>query len=197
MRLFKPHELQKLDEKQIRREYTRMRKEALRRLAILERENLVNYIDNVPEITQARGQSTPKVYKELRNLNTFLKNPFTRISFVKNFEKQIVETLSESYSNINSSNVRGFNKFMAELKGFMDERVFSSDRVAEVFDQTQRLNMDVSAEEMKKNIDYLQKHIDSIFEMSPQKNNKPMTMRELKRRISIYEKTGTIVGAGS
>lgn len=198
MKLFKPHELQAMDERQIRQEYTRMRKEALRRLSILEREGVTNYLDYIPTISTARGQALDVVYGELREMNLLLKNPFTKISYIKKFEREMIETLhSHGYDNINSSNIRDFNRFMADFKGLIDSRVLGSDRVAEVFDESQRLNMDMSGDELKENFDYLKEHIDSIMEMQPQKNNKPMSFRELKRRITIYEKSGNIVGAGS
>ena len=199
MRLYTPAELDNLmdikDDRSIRREYTRMRKEALRRLAILEREGVINYIDNVPEITSSRGQSIDYIFSELKDLNLLLKNNFTKISFVKKFEKDIIKTLHESgYMNIDSSNIRDFNRFMGKIKGVVDDKVLGSDRLAEVFDQAARLNMDISILDNEENIEYMREHMSAIFEQVPQKNGKEMSLFELERRIKIYERYGKVVG---
>ena len=187
---WKLKEIAKKDERFIRQYYTRVRKEALRRLSVLERNNMIDYIDNVPEITQARGQSFNSVYDEVIEINTFLSNPFSKITFVKKFEKEIIETLEKSsYYNINKSNIREFNYFMKKVKGSADlaSVIYDPDRTIEIFDEAKRLNLDYTPEELYENYDYMKKNLEVISEIKPVKGNKPMSQKELRKRVTQWK----------
>ena len=187
---WKLKEIAKKDERFIRQYYSRVRKEALRRLSVLERNNMIDYIDNVPEITQARGQSFNSVYDEVIEINTFLSNPFSKITFVKKFEKEIIETLEKSsYYNINKSNIREFNYFMKKVKGSADlaSVIYDPDRTIEIFDEAKRLNLDYTPEELYENYDYMKKNLEIISEIKPVKGNKPMSQKELRKRVTQWK----------
>lgn len=188
MRLIPVWRLKDLTVDQMRKEYTRIRKEAKRRLSVLERNKMIDYIDNVPEITQARGQSDLNVYLELRELTQFLKNPFSKISYTRKFERDMIETMhDQGYYNINSSNIREFNNYMKEYKGATESFLYDSDAAVEVFDEAKRLKVNYTPEEIIKNYDYMRDNLRALREIKPVKNNKPMTQRELKSRITKWK----------
>ena len=203
MRLFKQAELGQMTAAEMRREYSRLRKEALRRLAILKRENVLSYLDDVPAITTARGKTDMEVYRELREINYFLKNPFTKISWVKKFEAQMVETLkTQGNYNIKLKDIRAFNEFMGLMKEYYGEALFDSDRSAEAFEENlynpekikelfeeiDRLNIDIPQEEIADRLNYMLTNLKTIKKIKPVKNNKEMSAKELKKRITIYDK---------
>lgn len=188
MRLIPVWKLKDLTVEKVRQEYTRIRKEALRRLSVLKRNDMIDYIDDVPEVTQARGQSDLNVYLELRELTKFLKNPYSKISYVRKFEKDMVETMQDQgYYNINSSNIREFNLFMKKYKGATESFLYDSDTAAEVFDEAKRLKVNYTPEEMIKNYDYMKNNLRALRDIKPVKNNKPMTQKELKSRITKWK----------
>ncbi len=188
MRLIPVWKLKNLSVSEVRKEYSRIRKEALRRLSVLERNNFIGYIDTIPEITQARGRSDLDVYLELRELTYFLKNPFSKISYVKQFEKNMIEQLEDQgYYNITAENVREFNEYMRQYKGAVDGFLYDSDRAVEIFDEAKRLNLEYSPNQLLENYDYMKDNIRALREIKPVKNNKPMTQRELKSRITKWK----------
>ena len=186
---YRQWELGAMDVKTLRKEYTRMRKEALRRLSILERNNVMDYLDNTPDITTAKGQSYEQVYSELTEINLFLKNPFSKISYVKTFENYMVELLnSQGYDNINLSNIREFNQYMKLIKESVGSAYYDPDRTVEIFNEAKRLRLDYSPEDLVKQHENLKLKLDAIREINPVKNNKPMTQRELRKRITLWAK---------
>ena len=188
MKMIPTWRLKELSERTARQYYSYMRKEALRRLAVLKRNNMIDYIDYVPEITQARGRSFDDVYNELREINQFLKNPFSKITYARKFEKDIIQQLrDQGYSNINSENIREFNQYIGELKKAAAGFSFDSDRAVEVFDEAKRLNLDYSVEELIEKYDYLRENLNEINEIQPVKGNKPMTQKELKTRVTKWK----------
>lgn len=188
MQLIPVWKLKNLSTKEVRKEYTRIRKEALRRLSVLERNDFIGYIDTIPEITQARGRSDLDVYLELRELTYFLKNPFSKISYVKQFEKNMIERLKDQgYYNISAENVREFNEYMRQYKGAAEGFLYDSDRATEIFDEAKRLNLEYSPDQLLENYYYMKENIRALREIKPVKNNKPMTQRELKSRITKWK----------
>ena len=70
----------------------------------------------------------------------------------------------------------------ARARSGSNDRVFKSDRVAELFEQKERLK--ISANALQKNFDYYLENLDAIKEVSRLKNtNRAMSDRELVSRI--------------
>lgn len=188
MRLIPIWKLKSLTVDRVRKEYSRIRKEALRRLSVLERNDMIDYIDNVPEVTQARGQSDLDVYLELRELTNFLKNPFSSIKYVKEFERDMVKTMRDKgYYSINRENIREFNQYMKKAKGDLDGFMYDSTHASQIFDEAKRLNLDYTPDQLIEKYDYLEKNLRALREIKPVKNNKPMTQRELRSRITKWK----------
>ena len=189
-RTYRQHEIDYMDDRALRKAYTKQRKEALRRLSILKREGVLDYIDNVPDITQARGRSYEYVKEELTEINLFLKNPFSKITYVKNFERYMVATLRyNGYYNINMNNIREFNQYMQYVKESSKddmESYYDPNRTVEIFDEAKRLNLDYNPEELWNHHEELKLKLTAISELKPVKNNKPMTQKELRTRITKW-----------
>lgn len=188
MRLIPIWKLKSLTVDRVRKEYSRIRKEALRRLSVLERNGMIEYIDNVPGVTQARGRSDLDVYLELRELTHFLKNPFSSIAYVKKFERDMVKTMNDNgYYNITRENIRDFNLYMKKTKGDLDGFLYDSTHAAQIFDEAKRLNIDYTPDQLIENYDYMEKNLRALRRIKPVKNNKPMTQRELRSRITKWK----------
>ena len=190
MQLIQNWKLGNLAPKKMREYYTRARKEALRRLSVLKRNNMLDYIDNVPVVTQARGQTNENVLNELQDINNFLKNPFSSIKYTMGFESDMVEKLhNQGYYNINEENIREYNLIMKELKGDFEAGLYDSDRTTEIYDEAKRLNLDYKPEDFLngEKLDYMKNNIKALREINPVKNNKPMTQREMRKRITQWK----------
>ena len=117
-----------------------------------------------------------------------MKNPFSKFTYARKFEKDIIQQLrDQGYSNINSENIREFNQYIGELKKAAAGFSFDSDRAVEVFDEAKRLNLDYSVEELIEKYDYLRENLNEINEIQPVKGNKPMTQKELKTRVTKWK----------
>ena len=173
------------DEKTTRETYTYLRKKAIQRLNRLEKGGMLFYLDNIPDLQAARGRSTEDVAKDLKELNQFLKDPFTKISYVKKFEKNMVDIMNkQGYTEINAGNVREYNKFMGEIKKRYSEDIYPVE-VHDVFIQTQRLRIPI--DKAIKHRDYIIKHLETIESLKPGRGEK-MTMKQLYDRVRYYER---------
>lgn len=208
MNLIPTWKARRLPAKEMRSYYSKIRKEALRRLSVLERNNYLYMIDDVPEVTTARGRSNDEVFDELKELNKFLKNPFSKISYVKDFENTVVDKLQERYRdengishiNINRENVRDYNTYMNQLRDEFEKEykelrklrgniynyTFDSDRPTEVFSEMKRLNVNYSIKDIIDNMEYLADNLFVIGQINPVKGNRPMSQRELKKRVTQW-----------
>lgn len=190
MQLIQNWKLGSLTPKAQREYYTRARKEALRRLSVLKRNNMIDYIDDVPKVTTARGRSNEYVLDELREINNFLKNPFSSIKYARNFERDMVKKLNDDgYYNINSENIREYNLIMKELKGDFEAGLYDSERVTDIYDEAKRLNLDYGPDDFanSEKLEYMKNNIKALREIEPVKNNKPMTQKEMRKRITQWK----------
>lgn len=189
MTLIKNWILNNLSPETVRKYYTKIRKEALRRLSVLERNDMLDYIDNVPEVTTARGRSNIDVLNEATEINNFLRNSFSSIKYTGEFEKEMVKKLrDQGYYNINNENIREYNLLMKELKGDFESGLYDSDRTTEIYDEAKRLNLDYSVDDFLNNekMDYMKRNIKALREIDPVKNNNPMSQREMRKRITQW-----------
>ena len=189
MNLIPNWKLPGMSPKDLTRYYTKIRKEALRRLRVLNKNKMLDYIDDRPTITTARGKEPGEILNEAENINKFLSNKFSSIRYVQKFERDMVAWAHENgYDNITKENVRDFNLFMKKLKPDFEEYIYDSDRSATIFDEAMRLNINMTPEDLADNIEYLEDNLEALKDIAPVKNNKPMTARELRKRVTLWKK---------
>lgn len=128
-----PYRLKQMDERALRKEYTRLRKVANKRLARLQASE---YKETDLAKEYAGGfallADVKDLPRELTVLARFVASERSSITGLKRIEKQTVETLQEhGYDFVNAKNVRQFGAFMEEMRQAGLSKLYSSELIAE------------------------------------------------------------------
>lgn len=188
MKLLKAFEVMALGKKAARQLYQSLRKTAMKRLARLQRTGRDIYIDNIPKMKQAKDLTDVQIYDELKDVNLFLKNPFTLMRKVKAFEKQMVKDLNEAgYDFVNMENITRINFMLGKMKEEAGKATWNSDKALEQIEQFERLN--ISKEEFEDNIEkFMELDPKTMEKFKPNKDGSQMTWSDMDKRIKRAER---------
>lgn len=128
-----PYRLEQIDERALRKEYTRLRKVANKRLARLQASE---YKETDLAKEYAGGfallADVKDLPRELTQLARFVASERSSVTGLKRIDKQAIETLHEhGYEFINAKNVRQFGAFMEEMRQAGLSKLYSSELMAE------------------------------------------------------------------
>ena len=127
-----PYKLEQLDERALKKEYSRLREIANRRLNRLQASE---YKETDLAKEYAGGfailADVEDLPRELTKLARFVASERTSVTGLKRIEKQTVETLKEhGYDFVNTKNVRQFGAFMEEMRQAGLSKLYSSEFIA-------------------------------------------------------------------
>ena len=128
-----PYRLEQIDERALRKEYTRLRKIANKRLARLQASE---YKETGLAKEYAGGfallADVEDLPRELTMLARFVASEKSSVTGLKRIDKQTISTLHEhGYSFVNAKNVRQFGAFMEEMRQAGYSKLYSSEFLAE------------------------------------------------------------------
>ena len=182
---YTPSKIARMGEKEIRRIYSEYRKIANKRAARMRGAGYGEYESAKAYFPTTKSLSTGELREQFAEVNRYLRDYRTRLKDLRNYEKETIESLhAHGYDFVTRENFKQFTDFMewARARSGSNDRVFKSDRVAELFEQKERLN--ISANALQKNFDHYLENLDAIKEVSRLKNtNRAMSDRELTSRI--------------
>lgn len=127
-----PYRLEQLDERALRKEYTRLRKIANKRLKRLQASE---YKETDLAKEYAGGfallADVEDLPRELTTLARFVASERTSVTGLKRIEKQSISTLQEhGYTFVNAKNVGQFGAFMEEMRQAGLSKLYSSEFIA-------------------------------------------------------------------
>lgn len=128
-----PYRLEQMDERALRKEYSRLREIANKRLKRLQASE---YKDTDIAKEYAGGfallEDVEDLPRELTVLARFVASERTSVTGLKRIDKQTIETLQEhGYTFVNTKNVRQFGAFMEEMRQAGLSKLYSSEFIAE------------------------------------------------------------------
>lgn len=150
--------LNSMTEKQIRKEYSRLRKVAVGRLKTLEKSEWGKHSDTwrdyVDEFPTGRGRSKAEVAHRLSRAYYFLGLKSSTVTGLREIRDKFLETMHEdsSYSWLNKDNYWDFTDFMDEVQAYYDTVSYDSDRAVDVFDVMTSNNF--TGEDLKDDFDW-------------------------------------------
>lgn len=131
----------------IRKEYSRLRDIAVKRLERLGRNEPGSYAyrANVGQYAPARGQTTEQLRQAMPLLAKFIAAKTGSVKGIREQRRKAVESLQETgFTFINSSNIKEFGEFMDAFRAKKGAaRSYNSFQAAETYEFTQEHNLDV------------------------------------------------------
>ena len=130
--VYYPYRLEQMDESALRKEYTRLRKIANKRLARLQASK---YKDSDLAKEYSGGfeilANVADLPRELTVLARFVASERSSITGLQRIEKQTISTLHQhGYKFVNTKNVRQFGAFMEEMRQAGLSKLYSSEFIA-------------------------------------------------------------------
>ena len=130
--VYYPYRLEQMDESALRKEYTRLRKIANKRLARLQASK---YKDSELAKEYAGGfeilANVADLPRELTALARFVASEKSSVTGLKRMENQTISTLNKhGYTFVNAGNVGQFGAFMEEMRQAGYSKLYSSEFIA-------------------------------------------------------------------
>lgn len=145
---YTPRNLERVDPKEVRREYTRLRDIAQKRLKRIESESkkgdtdwtrtetYKTYRKGVPKLSNISKEHLPY---ELSKLARWVESDYSRIGYLKKRKKSSIKKLHErGYKFINERNFLDFTAFMEEYRRQKLDYVYGSTDAVELYEALQK-----------------------------------------------------------
>ena len=161
--IYYPYRREQMDESALRKEYTRLRKVANKRLARLQASK---YKDSELAKEYAGGfeilANVADLPRELTMLARFVASEKSSITGLKRIEKQSISTLHQhGYTFVNDKNVGQFGAFMEEMRQAGYSKLYSSEFLANWWSEKGRSKRD-NAYKLKQEFEkYVAKDMDN------------------------------------
>lgn len=171
---YTPSRIARMKEAEVRKLYSEYRKIANKRAQRMRNAGYTSYEAAKANFAKTKDLSADEVRAAFAEVNKYLRDVRTKIKPLKAYEKETLEQLHEhGYDFVNAANLKEFGDFMewSRARSGANDRVFKSDRAADIFGQAQKQK--ISTENLKKNFDaYAQSYERSgTLSMQRRKNN--------------------------
>ena len=187
-------------EAELRREYSRLRDIAQKRLGRLgesEFDRSGTYQHNVgkfPKLSTMtiRGKNGVRISKrqqfarKLAELAHFIQSPASTVSGQREIQEKTIQTLHDrGYTFVNKSNYFDFLDFMEDIRIRKLDRIYDSDRVAQLFKAADKRGVDPDA--LKDDFDYFIRNRDALAKAPLPKDKSSLMADDLKNAIEGYK----------
>ena len=174
-------------EKEMRKEYARLREVARKRLARMEdtpaersqayRMNRFRF-----EKPQSQIESIGELGRRLSDLSRFINAKSSTVTGQRQIRMKSIRTLHEhGYGFVNEKNIYEFAEFMEWFRSSEYSRLISSDPPADLFGINVRLGMPI--DELKKNFEYFMDNRDELDEVAKIRDPEKRTAEEYIKRV--------------
>lgn len=160
-------------EKEARREYQRLRKAALKRIARLAQSEYKS--DYIVKHGKARFSPSSQIVslsalsRMLSDVRRFLESPQSSITGRRETEARTIKTLrAHGYDFVTKDNIKQFGEFMDVARMQAGGKLLSSDRVADLYDAAER--KEIPPEQLLKDFGYW---LTNLMELKKSRRPKP------------------------
>ena len=186
-KLFTPYQLASMTDAAIRKEYSKLRSIANKRLGRLQAQGLGKTARSgykFPTIKDIESSSRATVASELADVSRFLRDPRTTVtgekSFLENFKEMMIE---KGYADLveTPDDVYKVLDFMEEIREENNNKVLPSGDALDALQQAQRLK--IPMDRFKENIDLFVQHLDDLENVQPTKGGRKFSTQRLNALI--------------
>ncbi len=179
-----PAEVRRMTNEELRKEYSRLRAIANKRIDRLWDAGLIDY---TPKFPKMRGMSMSDIGAAAADAARYLRDPRHTVTGARKFiNDEINELHSRGYDFINASNFNDFTRFMENMREKVGAKVFDSGDAVDVYNEAQRLK--IPSNVLEEHFDYFLEHYDSMENIKPVKTNRRISFSDISRKIRRYER---------
>lgn len=191
-KLFTSYQISKMSDAEIRKEYSRLRSIANKRLSRLQAQDLNETARSgyrFPTIKQVESSSRSTVASELADVSKFLKDQHSTVTGEKKFIRDFREIMTEKgYGDLVSSNddIYKMINFFEEMREIYGDKLYSSGDLLDVLQESERLN--IPHDKLKQHIDMFVSNVDSLKNVKPSKGGKTFSSSRINSLVKKWEK---------
>ena len=186
--LFSPSQISKMSESQIRKEYSRLRSVANKRIQRMQKAGLGKNMNKpFATIQQINESSKWNVASQLADVSTFLRSDRTTVSgekrFINEFKKNMID---KGYGGIveTTDDVYNMIDFMENMREQYGDKLFDSGDALDVLQETQRLNIPI--DKVKENYDAFASNLSELENMETPKTDRTMSKAKVAKLIAKF-----------
>ncbi len=178
-------------EREVRKEYTRLRdisQKRLKRLAAAGYTDTDIYKKNVSHYLKLKDIKTKsELAQRLSDLSRFVASSQSTVKGLKEREKKVLQTLKKSgYRYVNESNLSDFGEFMEYYRDAMYDMEYDSGDVADLYTVVEKNKLD--PEKVKEDFDFWLENIEDAKKIRKAKRRTGKTSEVLEELISkVYK----------
>ena len=179
-------------ERQVRKEYTRLRdisQKRLKRLSAAGYENTDVYQKNVKHYPKLKDiKSKSELAQRLSDLSRFVGSSQSTVSGLKEREKKVLKTLKKSgYKYINESNLSDFGDFMEYYRDALYDLEYDSGDAADLYTVVEKNKLD--PEKVKEDFDFWLENVEDAKKIRKAKRRTGKTAEVLEELVAkVYSK---------
>jgi len=179
-------------EREVRKEYTRLRdisQKRLKRLAAAGYENTDVYQKNVKHYPKLKDiKSKSELAQRLSDLSRFVGSTQSTVKGLKEREKKVLKTLKKSgYKYVNESNLSDFGDFMEYYRDAMYDLEYDSGDAADLYTVVEKNKLD--PEKVKEDFDFWLENVEDAKKIRKAKRRTGKTAEVLEELVAkVYSK---------
>lgn len=166
MKTYYPYQIERMTPAEARKAYSALRKNANRRLANLQKNDLGGYgAYRFPKLEQMHADD---VGQELAEISQFMRDPRHTVRGAKEFRSNVLDSLHDKpgFEGVNESNFTQWTDYMDFMREKYGNKLFDSGDATDVFTEAERLDLPASIIKnhfnmFRNNLDVI-RNIDSI-----------------------------------
>ena len=179
-------------EREVRKEYTRLRdisQKRLKRLAAAGYENTDVYQKNVKHYPKLKDiKSKSELAQRLSDLSRFVGSTQSTVKGLKEREKKVLKTLKKSgYKYVNESNLSDFGDFMEYYRDALYDLEYDSGDAADLYTVVEKNKLD--PEKVKEDFDFWLENVEDAKKIRKAKRRTGKTAEVLEELVAkVYSK---------
>ena len=181
MKTYRPNDLRNMSESEIRKEYSRLKRAANRRLTNLENRGLGTWGER--RFASSRNMPIEWIEQSLLEVSRWIREPRHTVRGEIEHRKAVIDALHErGIDYVNNENFNEFTDFMNKLREQYSEKLFDSSDAVEVFGQMQRLGVD--KETVMEHYDYFAKNSEKLNRLRIPKSERGTSYSAMRAKIN-------------
>lgn len=189
--LYTPYKMKKMSESEIRREYSKLRSVANKRLTRLNKQGLgmtgrTGY--QFPTIKDIEESNRIDVRSKLADVSKWLRDPRSSVTgekeFIKDFQEMFIE---KGYGDLvkNVEQIYQTIEFLEDIRSEYSNRLLPSGDALDALQQAERLK--IPMDKFKENIDMFVQHLDELEDIKPTKGGRKFSSQRLNALIRKWK----------
>lgn len=187
MKLFNPVQIQKMSMSEIRKEYSRLRSIANKRISRLQAQGLGRQETKFPTIKSIFESKRMNISSKLADVSKFLRSERTTVTGEKRFLNDFATQMTENgYGNLvaNATDIYNLIDFMEQMRERYSDKVFDSGDALDALQQAQRLN--IPYDKVAKYFDDFANNLDKLEQVKPSRAGREFSQRRINTLIKKW-----------